>query len=112
MGSVQTLLLPAVVTRRFEVAVLVLGVGLLVGFATSRLMARDIGLLEGVPPFQKALYPLGTAFTAYGVAVLIPHGNGLIAVFVAAISLGIRRPDLRGYFERQAAGLVELVKLG
>jgi sodium/hydrogen antiporter len=31
---------------------------------------------------------------------------------VAAIVLGIRRPDIRGYFEDQAADLVELVKLG
>ena len=54
----------------------------------------------------------GLAFAAYGIAVLPPHGNGLIAVFVAAITLGIRRPDLRGYFERQAADLVEIVKLG
>jgi sodium/hydrogen antiporter len=44
--------------------------------------------------------------------VLTPHGNGLIAVYVGAIVLGIRRPDIRGYFERQAADIVELVKLG
>ncbi len=89
-----------------------LGVGLLVGFLASRLMAREIGLLEGIPPFQKALYALGTAFSAYGVAVLIPHGNGLIAVFVAAITLGIRRPDLRAYFARQGESFVAIVKLG
>src|SRR5207302_512786 len=46
------------------------------------------------------------------IAKLPPHGNGLIAVFVAAIALGIRRPDIRAYFERQAEDLVELVKLG
>ena len=39
-------------------------------------------------------------------------GNGLIAVYVAAIVFGIRRPDIRRYFENQAADLVEIVKLG
>ena len=36
---------------------------------------------------QKALYALGVAFTAYGIATLPPEGNGLIAVFVAAIGV-------------------------
>ena len=44
--------------------------------------------------------------------MLTPHGNGLIAVYVGAIVLGVRRPDIRRYFERQAADLVEIVKLG
>jgi NhaP-type Na+/H+ and K+/H+ antiporter len=44
--------------------------------------------------------------------VLPPKGNGLIAVFVAAIVLGVRRPDIRSYFEQQADALVEIVKLG
>jgi NhaP-type Na+/H+ or K+/H+ antiporter len=44
--------------------------------------------------------------------VLSPEGNGFIAVFVAAIVLGIRRPDLRQHFERRADELVEIVKLG
>jgi NhaP-type Na+/H+ or K+/H+ antiporter len=88
------------------------GIGLLVGFVAARLMPRGKGLAEGIPAYQKSLYALGCAFAAYGVAVLIPHGNGLIAVYVAAIVLGIARPDLRSYFERQAADLVEIVKLG
>ena len=33
-------------------------------------------------------------------------------MYVAAITLGIRRPDLRDYFERQSEVLVEIVKLG
>ena len=33
-------------------------------------------------------------------------------MYVAAITLGIRRADLRHYFERQAEDLVEIVKLG
>jgi sodium/hydrogen antiporter len=44
--------------------------------------------------------------------VLPPHGNGLIAVFVCAITLGIRRPDIRGYVEHRADDLIEIVKLG
>jgi NhaP-type Na+/H+ and K+/H+ antiporter len=44
--------------------------------------------------------------------VLPPRGNGLIAVYVAAITLGIRRADIRNYFGRQAEDLVEIVKLG
>jgi sodium/hydrogen antiporter len=89
-----------------------LAIGLLVGFVSARLMPHEEGLEEGIPAHQKSLYALGTAFTAYGIAVLLPRGNGLIAVFVTAITLGIRRPDIRGYFERQAEDLVEIVKLG
>ena len=89
-----------------------LAVGLVIGFLAAALMPRDEGLKKGIPPHQKSLYALGTAFAAYGIAVLPPHGNGLIAVFVTAITLGIRRPDIRGYFERQAEDLVEIVKLG
>jgi len=75
-------------------------------------MPRSKSLAVGIPPHQKSLYALGTAFAAYGVAVLPPRGNGLIAVFVAAITLGIRRPDIGSYFTAQAADLVEIVKLG
>jgi NhaP-type Na+/H+ or K+/H+ antiporter len=88
-----------------------LGVGLIVGFAAAWLMPRDQGLGAGIPSHQKSLYALGSAFVSYGIAALIPHGNGLIAVFVGAITLGIRRPDARGYFESQAEDLVEIVKL-
>ena len=43
---------------------------------------------------------------------LPPQGNGLIAVFVCAIMLGIRRPDVRATFEHRAEDIVEIVKLG
>ncbi len=89
-----------------------LATGLVVGFAAAILLPRDQGLDGEMPAFQKSLFALGTAFAAYGVAVLPPRGNGLIAVYVAAITLGIRRPDIRSYFARQAADLVEIVKLG
>ena len=75
-------------------------------------MPGQTGLAEGIPSHQRALYALGVACAAYGAAGLAPHGNGLIAVFVAAITLGVSRPELRVCFEREAAVLVELVKLG
>jgi NhaP-type Na+/H+ and K+/H+ antiporter len=46
------------------------------------------------------------------VTTLPPHGNGVIAVFVCAIVLGIRRPDIRHYFESRAEDVIEIVKLG
>jgi sodium/hydrogen antiporter len=52
------------------------------------------------------------AFAAYGTAVLPPEGNGLIATFVAAIALGIWRPDIRECFEARSEDLIEVVKLG
>ncbi len=52
------------------------------------------------------------AFAAYGVTSLTPQGNGLIAVYVAAITLGIRREDLREHFAERSDELVEIVKLG
>jgi len=64
-----------------------------------------------IPAHQKALYGLGLAFATYGLTVLPPHGNGFIAVFVAAIVIGVRRPDLRRYFAEGAGELVEVVKL-
>ncbi len=98
---------------RFVLEDLVVGfaTGLFVGVVAARLMPQGT-LAPDIPPHQKSLYALGCAFAAYGIAVLAPHGNGLIAVYVAAITLGIRRPDLRDYFRRQAEDLVELVKLG
>ncbi len=86
--------------------------GLVVGFVAGYVMRREESLEGSIPPHQKSLYALGTAFVAYGVATIPPHGNGLIAVYVAAITLGIRRPDIRSYFKRQSEDLVEIVKLG
>jgi NhaP-type Na+/H+ or K+/H+ antiporter len=87
--------------------------GLVVAFAAARLMPRSRRLQEGIPDHQKSLYALGVAFAAYGIAVgLPPAGNGLIAVFVCAIALGILRPDLRETFEHRADDVVEIVKLG
>jgi NhaP-type Na+/H+ or K+/H+ antiporter len=93
-----------------------LGVGLAFGVAiglVAALLLPSAGTPgEGAPPHQRALYALGVAFLTYGTTTLPPHGNGLIAVFVCAIVLGIRRPDVATVFESRAAELVEIVKLG
>jgi sodium/hydrogen antiporter len=87
--------------------------GLAIGYLASVALPRARGLGESIPDHQKSLYALGTAFATYGIAVgLPPEGNGLIAVFVCAITLGIRRPDLRTTFEARADDIVEIVKLG
>jgi NhaP-type Na+/H+ or K+/H+ antiporter len=78
----------------------------------SRLMPRDTALGHPISPHQKSLYAVGVAFVAYGTAVLPPEGNGLIATFVAAIALGIWRPDIRECFEERSEDLIEIVKLG
>ncbi len=88
--------------------------GLACGWFASLLMprAQRRPLEHSIPSHQKSLFALGVAFATYGLTVLSPKGNGFIAVFVAAIVLGIRRPDLRVHFERRADEIVELVKLG
>jgi sodium/hydrogen antiporter len=85
--------------------------GVAIGFLASLALPRD-SLESGIPAHQRSLYALGVAFLTYGVTVLEPAGNGLIAVFVCAITLGIRRPDIRHYFEQRADDIVEIVKLG
>jgi NhaP-type Na+/H+ or K+/H+ antiporter len=80
------------------------GVGGVVGIVGARLIRRVSEM--------RSLFALGTAFAAYGAAVLLPNGNGLIAVFVCAIVLSIHHPEVRISFERQATGMVEIVKLG
>lgn len=89
-----------------------LATGLVVAFLASRLMPRKTALGQEISPHQKALYALGVAFAAYGVAVLPPEGNGFISVFVCAIAFGIWRPDIRHCFETRSEDLIEVVKLG
>jgi NhaP-type Na+/H+ or K+/H+ antiporter len=86
--------------------------GIAVGLVASVLLPRGGPLADAIPDHQRALYALGVAFLAYGLTTLPPHGNGLIAVFVCAITLGIRRPDIRGYFEQRSEDVIEIVKLG
>src|SRR4051812_20981766 len=86
--------------------------GLVIAFLAARLMPRDTALGHPISAHQKSLYAVGVAFAAYGTAVLPPEGNGLIATFVAAIALGIWRPDIRECFEERSEDLIEVVKLG
>jgi sodium/hydrogen antiporter len=94
------------------------GLGLVYGIACGWLASLLLPRATGSPPalsipaHQKSLFGLGAAFATYGVTVLSPKGNGFIAVFVAAIVLGVRRPDARAHFERNAEEIVDIVKLG
>jgi len=79
-----------------------------IGFAVG----IGVGLVVGMArPHEKSLYAIGVAFATYALAHAL-NGNGLIAVFVCAITLGIRRPDIRSAFQSQAEDILELVKLG
>src|SRR5919197_3094978 len=86
--------------------------GVVIGLLASVLLPRGGPLTESMPAHQKALYALGVAFLTYGLTTLPPHGNGFIAVYVCAITLGIRRPDIRHYVEARADDIIEIVKLG
>jgi sodium/hydrogen antiporter len=82
--------------------------GIVMGGLASVLLPRS----ADIPAHQKALFALGVAFATYGLTVVPPHGNGFIAVYVAAIVLGIRRPDIRANFEARSDDVIELAKLG
>jgi NhaP-type Na+/H+ or K+/H+ antiporter len=87
------------------------GIGL--AWVAAKLMPRGRKLNDSIPAHAQSLYALGVAFAIYGFEVgLPPEGNGFIAVFVGAITLGIMRPDLRVNFENRADDIVEIVKLG
>jgi sodium/hydrogen antiporter len=89
-----------------------LAFGVAIGVAASLVLPSSDRSHAGIPPHQRALFALGVAFVTYGTTTLPPHGNGLIAVFVCAIVLGIRRPDIATVFEERAQDVVEIVKLG
>lgn len=84
--------------------------GWLASIALPRPHQRPLGY--SMPSHQRSLFALGVAFATYGLTVMSPKGNGFIAVFVAAIVLGVRRPDLRAHFEHSAEEVLEIVKLG
>jgi NhaP-type Na+/H+ or K+/H+ antiporter len=98
---------------QFVIRDLTLGlvVGLAAGWVGARILPRGRALGYEITPRDKELYALGVAFATYALAHAA-RGNGLIAVFVAAILLGIARPDIRESFESQAEDLIEIVKLG
>jgi NhaP-type Na+/H+ or K+/H+ antiporter len=87
------------------------GYGLIVGYLAARLLPRGGALEASIPGHQRALYALGVAFLTYGLTTLPPHGNGVVAVFVCAIVLGVVRPDMRHYLAR-SDDILEIVKLG
>jgi sodium/hydrogen antiporter len=87
------------------------GYGMVVGYVASRLLPRGGAHEASTPAHQRALYALGVAFLTYGLTTLPPHGNGVIAVFVCALVLGLRRPDFRDYLSR-SDDILEIVKLG
>ncbi len=80
--------------------------GIAVGLVAAWLLPR-----RNVSADAHTLYALGVALACYGATVYGPNGNGLIAVFVCAITLGVTRPELRAYFEQRAAVVVEVVKV-
>ena len=86
--------------------------GIVLGLIASWAMPRGRGIAAAIPDHHKALYVLGVAFATYGITVADPSGNGFIGVFVCAITLGIRRPDLARTFAERASDIVEIVKLG
>jgi sodium/hydrogen antiporter len=86
-------------------------VGIAAGLIAARVMSRSSDLSWEVTPHEKALFAIGVAFGTYALAHAI-HGNGLIGVFVAAITLGIQRPDIRESFEGRSEELIQIVKLG
>src|SRR5215208_8283796 len=88
-----------------------IGLGVVFGLGCA-LIASVLLPREGIPDHHRALYGLGVAFATYGTTQLPPHGNGVIAVFVAGITLGIRRPDIRAYVEARGQDIIEIVKLG
>ena len=89
-----------------------LAFGVALGLLASVGLPRAGGRDGGIPLHQQSLYALGVAFATYGATLLPPAGNGYVAVFVCAIVLGIRRPDIRHAFEERADDIVEIVKLG
>jgi NhaP-type Na+/H+ or K+/H+ antiporter len=78
--------------------------GFAVGIAVGWICAKP-------KPPEPSLYGIGVAFATYALAHAL-QGNGLIAVYVCAITLGIRRPQIREAFEREADDIIEIVKLG
>jgi NhaP-type Na+/H+ or K+/H+ antiporter len=88
-----------------------LAFGLVLGFAASLLLPRTRPGHDVLHAHEKSLYALGAALAIYGITVLPPHGNGLIAVYVGAITLGVRRDDLREAFVGRADEIIEILKL-
>ena len=89
-----------------------LGAGVAIGLLAAQLLPRERDPLEVIPAHQRSLFALGTAFATYGALAYGGHGNAFLAVFVCAITLGIRRPDLRRHVHEGTEEITEIVKLG
>lgn len=85
--------------------------GIALGYLASLLIPRSSSG-SAIPDHQKVLYALGVAVLTYGVLSFAGHGNAFIAVYLCAITLGVRRADIRDYFSSGAEEMLELVKLG
>ena len=85
--------------------------GIALGYLASLLIPRSDSD-STIPDHQKVLYALGVALVTYGILAYAGHGNAFIAVFVCAITLGIRRADIREFFSSGAEEILELIKLG
>lgn len=98
---------------RFLIEDLTIGfaAGIALGLVASVLLPRP-GAGGDIPAHQKVLFAIGVALGTYGLLALVGHGNPFIAVYVCAITLGIRRTDIREHVEEGASELVEIVKLG
>ncbi len=86
--------------------------GVAIGYVAALVLPRASQLRGGIPDHHKVLYAIGVAALTYGVLAYAGHGNSFIAVYVCAMTLGVRRPDVRGYVEAGASELIEIVKLG
>ena len=86
--------------------------GIAIGYVAAWILPRGGVLGREMPDHHRVLFAIGVALLTYGLLAYADHGNPFIAVFVCAITLGIRRPDLRGYVEAGAREIVQIVKLG
>ena len=86
--------------------------GIAIGYVAAVALPRGRELRGGIADHHKVLYAIGVAALTYGLIAYVEHGNAFIAVYVCAMTLGVRRPDVRGYVEAGASELIEVVKLG
>ena len=89
-----------------------LAAGVVTGLIAAALLPREDQLREIIPGHQRVLFAIGMVFASYGALSYGGHGNAFIDVFVCAITLGVRRPDLRRHVEEGTKEITEIVKLG
>ncbi|MCX6393987.1 MAG: cation:proton antiporter [Solirubrobacterales bacterium] len=88
------------------------GGGVLAGLALAWIAAKLMPSgMKDIKRHLISLYALGSALFIYAFTVLVINGNGLIAVFVGAITLGLLRTDIADAFVERADDIVEIVKL-